>query len=29
MQVKFIKKWEDGKPLDIKTEEENLDDIPF
>ena len=29
MQVKFIKKWEDGKPLDIKTEEESLDDIPF
>lgn len=29
MQVKFIKKWSDGKRLDIKTSEEAIDDIPF
>ena len=29
MQVKFIKKWEGGKRLDIKTTKELEDDIPF
>lgn len=29
MQVKFIKRWEEGKQLEVKTSQEDLDDIPF
>jgi hypothetical protein len=29
MQVKFIKKWEGGERLEVKTSQEAIDDIPF
>ena len=29
LQCKFIKKWSDGEIVEIKTAEENLDEIPF